>query len=90
MHGFVRIASIQRIVNYAGMPRAPAAVAEPRQRDADRSRLPDEDFPDGRNAALGLTALAGERVWDVQSKFRVAVGPLTYAEFRRFMPDGDG
>jgi type VI secretion system protein ImpH len=58
--------------------------------DADRSRLPDDEFPDGMNAALGLTALAGERVWDVQSKFRIAVGPLTYAEFRRFMPDGDG
>lgn len=58
--------------------------------DADRSRLPDDDFPEGQNAALGLTALAGERVWDVQSKFRVAIGPLTYPEFRRFMPDGDG
>jgi type VI secretion system protein ImpH len=58
--------------------------------DADRSRLPDDEFPEGRNAGLGLTAVAGERVWDVQSKFRVAVGPLTYGEFRRFMPDGNG
>jgi type VI secretion system protein ImpH len=58
--------------------------------DADRSRLPDDDFPDGQNAALGLTALAGERIWDVQSKVRVVIGPLTYAEFQRFMPDGNG
>jgi len=58
--------------------------------DADRSRLPDDDFPDGKNSALGLTALAGERIWDLQSKFRVVIGPLTYPEFRRFMPDGNG
>jgi len=59
-------------------------------KDADRSRLPDDEFPDGRNAGLGLTVVAGERVWDVQSKFRVTIGPLTYAEFQRFMPDGNG
>jgi type VI secretion system protein ImpH len=58
--------------------------------DADRSQLPDAELSDGRNAALGLTAVAGERVWDVQSKFRVVLGPLTYAEFQRFMPDGNG
>ena len=58
--------------------------------DADRSRMPDEDFPDGHNAGLGVSLVAGERIWDVQSKFRVRVGPLNYAEFRRFMPDGDG
>jgi type VI secretion system protein ImpH len=26
----------------------------------------------------------------VQGKFRLRLGPLTYEEFRRFMPDGDG
>ena len=30
---------------------------------------------DGNND-LGVNALAGERVWDVQSKFRLRVGPL--------------
>jgi len=40
------------------------------------------------NCAMGLNAVAGERVWDVQSKFRVRVGPLRYDQFRDFMPDG--
>jgi type VI secretion system protein ImpH len=57
--------------------------------DADRSRLPDGDGP-GLNCELGVSLVVGERVWDVQSKFRLRVGPLTYAQFRRFMPDGDG
>ncbi len=58
--------------------------------DADRSRLPDGESPDGRNAELGLSLVAGERVWDVQSKIRVRVGPLSYGQFRRFTPVGDG
>jgi type VI secretion system protein ImpH len=52
----------------------------------DRSRLADAARPRGLNSALGVDAVAGERVWDVQGKFRLRVGPLTYAQFRRFMP----
>ena len=33
--------------------------------------------------------MAGQRVWDVQSKFRLRVGPIGYEEFRRLMPSGD-
>jgi type VI secretion system protein ImpH len=39
------------------------------------------------NNALGVSSVAGERVWDVQSKFRVRVGPLSYAQFQEFLPD---
>ena len=38
---------------------------------------------------LGRGAIAGQRVWDVQSKFRVRVGPIGYALFCRLMPCGD-
>jgi len=39
------------------------------------------------NNQLGLNVVAGERVWDVQSKFRVRVGPLRYPQFNEFLPD---
>jgi type VI secretion system protein ImpH len=41
----------------------------------------------GGNCELGVNAVAGDRVWDVQSKFRVRLGPLGYARFREFLPD---
>jgi type VI secretion system protein ImpH len=55
----------------------------------DRSLLPTPENPKGRNNALGLNVVAGERIWDIQSKFRLRIGPLTYREFRGFMPNGD-
>jgi type VI secretion system protein ImpH len=49
-------------------------------RAADRMRL-------GRpGPALGAGATLGARVWDRQYTFRVHLGPLTLAEFERFLP----
>jgi type VI secretion system protein ImpH len=56
----------------------------------DCAELPSRANPQGANNQMGLNVVVGERLWDVQSKFRLRVGPLTYAQFRRFMPDGDG
>jgi type VI secretion system protein ImpH len=56
----------------------------------DRARLPDAEYRNGRNNVLGVDLVVGERVWDVQSKFRLMLGPLNYTEFRRFMPNGTG
>jgi type VI secretion system protein ImpH len=42
----------------------------------------------GTHHCLGGDAVAGERVWDQQAKFRVHVGPLTYGQFLRFLPMG--
>lgn len=42
----------------------------------------------GRYAQLGINAVAGIRVWDVQGAFRVRLGPLDYREFSAFMPPG--
>jgi type VI secretion system protein ImpH len=50
-----------------------------------RSRL----GPRQVNSALGLNAVVGNRVWDQQAKFKLRVGPLTAAEFHRFLPSGE-
>ncbi|HEC16786.1 MAG TPA: type VI secretion system baseplate subunit TssG [Sedimenticola sp.] len=39
---------------------------------------------------LGMTAVAGGRVWDRQHKFRITVGPIGLADYRRLLPDGGG
>jgi type VI secretion system protein ImpH len=41
----------------------------------------------GHNNAMGVNVIVGDRVWDVQSKIRVCLGPLTYAQFQDFLPD---
>jgi type VI secretion system protein ImpH len=41
----------------------------------------------GGNNLLGRNIVAGERVWEVQGKFRVRLGPLRYREFVQFLPD---
>jgi type VI secretion system protein ImpH len=40
------------------------------------------------NSQLGMSTVAGARVWDSQSKFRMKFGPLTYREFIAFLPTG--
>jgi type VI secretion system protein ImpH len=57
---------------------------------AEQSRLPTPRQPRGCNICLGQDVVVGERVWDVQSKVRLRVGPLRYEQFCRFLPtDGD-
>ncbi len=36
---------------------------------------------------LGVTTIVGERVWDVQSKARLRLGPLDYSQFQELLPD---
>ncbi|MEJ7712161.1 MAG: type VI secretion system baseplate subunit TssG [Pyrinomonadaceae bacterium] len=40
------------------------------------------------NTALGVSTVAGERVWDTQSKFDINLGPLTLERFTAFLPTG--
>jgi len=42
----------------------------------------------GENSELGLSTVAGARVWEDQSKFRIRFGPLSFAEFQDFIPAG--
>ena len=41
----------------------------------------------GHNNALGETTVAGTRVWDVESKITLRLGPLAYERFLSFLPD---
>jgi type VI secretion system protein ImpH len=41
----------------------------------------------GEFGTLGVDATAGERVWDVQSRFTVRLGPLSYRQFDDLLPD---
>jgi type VI secretion system protein ImpH len=40
------------------------------------------------NHQLGLSTVLGTRVWDQQSKLRVKFGPLSFAQFAAFLPNG--
>jgi type VI secretion system protein ImpH len=42
----------------------------------------------GRYRQLGVTAVLGARIWDVQGSFRIRLGPLDYDQFLDFMPNG--
>lgn len=44
----------------------------------------------GRNNKLGDGVLLGDRVWDVQSKCLIKIGPLSYAEHEQLLPDTKG
>ena len=55
----------------------------------DRSVLPTKRHPKGQNCQLGGDLVLGEKIWDVQSKFRLRMGPLTHRQFRRLIPSGD-
>ncbi|WP_068769542.1 type VI secretion system baseplate subunit TssG [Termitidicoccus mucosus] len=38
---------------------------------------------------LGQTAVIGTRVWDTQLSFRVHMGPMSFADYRRLLPRGE-
>ena len=42
----------------------------------------------GPSTQLGLGAVAGDELWDIQSRVRVRLGPLTREQYDRFLPDG--
>jgi type VI secretion system protein ImpH len=37
---------------------------------------------------LGFGAVAGDEIWDCQSRARILLGPLDAARYRDFLPDG--
>lgn len=42
----------------------------------------------GHYNRLGIDTILGERVWDIQSRFRLRVGPLEREEFEALLPGG--
>ena len=55
----------------------------------DQTCLPSRGHHDGMNSQLGMSAVVGQRVWGVENKFRLRLGPLGYVPFRGFTPMGD-
>ena len=53
-------------------------------RSDDRSRL--GGAGSRRTAVLGVSAVAGGKVWDRQYKLRLHIGPLTHDQYCRFLP----
>lgn len=53
-----------------------------------QSSLPSRQHPDGLNLKLGESAVVGSRVWDVQSRIRIRLGPLSGWQFRELLPGG--
>jgi type VI secretion system protein ImpH len=53
---------------------------------SDRSRL--EYLPFGQDSGnrLGINTIIGERSWDRQNKFRIAIGPIPWSLLHRFFP----
>jgi type VI secretion system protein ImpH len=58
---------------------------------ADRSLLGRASRSSPSNNELGRNAVLGEGVWDVESRFRIRIGPLrTLSQFYRFLPVATG
>lgn len=55
----------------------------------DQSTTPRAGQYAGCHNTLGLDVVIGERVWGVENKFRLRLGPLTYTRFRQFSPLGE-
>jgi type VI secretion system protein ImpH len=54
-----------------------------RLRPADRPRL-------GLGpSVLGQDLMLGDRVWDAAGSYRITLGPIGFAEYRRLLPDGE-
>jgi type VI secretion system protein ImpH len=40
------------------------------------------------SGSLGVTTIVGSRFWDCQLKFRIRLGPMSFAELQRMLPIG--
>ena len=54
-----------------------------------QSQMPTRNRPRGQHCALGISTIVGSRVWDVQSLFRIRLGPMGYRQFAAFLPGGE-
>jgi type VI secretion system protein ImpH len=55
---------------------------------ADQSRLGEAPLGSLLNNRLGMDTVAGTRVWSVENRFRVVVGPVRFSRFLKLSPDG--
>ena len=52
----------------------------------DQTSMPSVKMTQGQNLQLGTNAIVGSRVWDVQGRFRLRIGPLNYDRFLNLIP----
>lgn len=55
----------------------------------DQSCFPSRSRLDGCNNELGVRAIAGSRVWGIENRIRIRLGPLMFQDFLRYTPRGD-
>jgi type VI secretion system protein ImpH len=55
----------------------------------DQSCFPSRLRLDGCNNALGVKTIAGARVWGIENRIRIRLGPLSFEDFLRYTPRGD-
>ena len=55
-----------------------------------QSSMPSPIRRGGLNLSLGDSAVAGSRVWDVQSRIRIRLGPLSWSQFSALLPGSPG
>lgn len=58
--------------------------------DESQSCMPSSVHRRGLNLSLGENAVAGSRVWDLQSRIRICLGPLSWAQFKKLLPETIG
>ena len=56
---------------------------------ADQTRMQFTRLGEQSNNQLGVDTVVGERVWNVENRFRIRIGALSRLEFTRFSPLGD-
>lgn len=55
---------------------------------SDQTRIAPTPLGETRGNRLGVDALAGQRIWDIQNRFRIRIGPLDHRRFGEFTPLG--
>jgi type VI secretion system protein ImpH len=58
-------------------------------RRPDCTQLTSGPFVRGNNQ-LGVSAIVGDRVWGIENKIRLRLGPISYSDFRKFLPGAVG
>ncbi len=54
----------------------------------EQSSLGSTQLGETKNNALGVDAVAGQRTWAVEHRFRIEIGPMGLDQFKRFVPSG--
>ena len=57
--------------------------------EEDRTRLTSTPSAQRRTNKLGANIVLGTKIWDVQNRFRVVLGPMAYPRYLRLIPEGD-